>query len=204
VLAHLWRIVTRSRGNKALVHLDMSLGLRNRLTPALPPTFLGSPIINITTTLQSSSLLSSLPAAAQAIRSTITSSIPLLPALIHHEAYALDPIREWNAFMGKEHLMVTSWLGIGAGEVDFGDGPAEWVCADMWPIDGLVVLMDMDRDVERRADGPVEAREQVKRRVKGEKLRNARWHENGVTIRLVLTEDVMAAVLADPELRPGL
>ncbi|GFZ48339.1 hypothetical protein JCM24511_06087 [Saitozyma sp. JCM 24511] len=202
VLAHVWRIVTRSRGNEGLVHLDMSLGLRNRLTPALPPAFLGSPIINLTASLQTSSLLSSLPAAARSIRSTIISSIPFLPALIHHEAFALDPIREWNAFMGKEHLMVTSWLGIGAGEVDFGDGPAEWVCADMWPIDGLVVLMD--KGTGRGWSEPRKTRGEDGRIGSGERLGNGRWHDNGVTIRLVLTEDDMAAVLADPDLRPRL
>jgi hypothetical protein len=200
VLAHVWRIVTRSRKNEGLVHLDMSLGLRNRLTPALPPTFLGSPIINLTASLQTSSLLSSLPAAARGIRGTIISSIHLLPSLIHHEAFALDPIREWNAFMGKEHLMVTSWLGIGAGEVEFGDGPAEWVCADMWPIDGLVVLMD--KGTGRGWSKPREARGQEGRTRPRERTGDGRWHENGLTIRLVLTEDVMEAVLADPDLRP--
>ncbi len=45
---------------------------------------------------------------------------PALGALMHEMAYELDPARRWNAFLGGRHTIVTSWVGVDVGGVDFG------------------------------------------------------------------------------------
>lgn len=49
LLAFLWLLINRARGlsgSSDLVYMTISLGLRTRLSPPLPSTFLGSPIIH--------------------------------------------------------------------------------------------------------------------------------------------------------------
>jgi hypothetical protein len=180
LLAHLWRCIVKARSlpENCDIYLDMTLGLRTRFDPPLPSTFIGSPIQNFTTSATSQSLLSRpLQFAAQSIRSTIAAvDSDNLSKLLHHDAYALDPIREWNAFMGDQHLMVTSWLGTNAYRIDFGGGEPVEVVANMWPIDGLMVLMDRPCTKEK-------------------------WYDSGATVRIFLEEETMVRFLKEIELK---
>lgn len=78
--------------------------------------------------------------------------------------------------MGTRHLMVTSWMGIEADDLSFGGGMPAEVGADMWGLDGLVVIMD------GRGGG------------KGR-------YGKGLRVRVVLEEGVMTRVITDTELR---
>ena len=190
LLAHIWGIITRARkvpGDDE-VYLDMSIGLRPRFDPPLGDTFLGSPLVNFSTALTAAKLVNgALGDTASLIRSTVQKvNKDTLPALLHHFAFTLDPIREWNAFLGSHHLMVTSWLGTGSWDIDFGFGNGVDVSSGIPAMDGLVVIMDEKRTA-----------------LSGDGMRpSRRWYDDGVRVRLCLLEEVMERVLADPKLRP--
>jgi hypothetical protein len=54
----------------------------------------------------------------------------------------------------------------------------------MWPVDGLVVVMDMEHRTRPSSSG------------------DERWYDRGASIRVVVTEAVMERVMTDPELFP--
>ncbi|ORY35879.1 hypothetical protein BCR39DRAFT_461435 [Naematelia encephala] len=184
LLAHLWRLSIRARQipDRDICSLDISVGLRPRL--GLSSTFIGSPLNNFSATLPADQIASSSSTTALSIRHVVSSvNDKTVPALLHHHAYALDPIREWNAFMGGRHMMVTSWLGIGAYQVDFGAGTPTQVVSRMWAIDGLVVIMDVpttEFDQQKDAAG--------------------RWYDHGVRVRMFCQEQVMDRLVSDPDL----
>ena len=188
LLAHLWKIIVRARNLNGgdQLYLDVSIGLRTRVEPPLPNTFLGSPLINASPSMSSSALLDSpLPEVAQAVRTTVGRfNKDTVPSLLHHLAFALDPEREWNAFLGTHHLMVTSWLGTGAWDIDFGGGTPVDFGAGIGALDGLIVIMD------EKPTGVGDGQGVPKR-----------WYENGVRVRVCLIEEVMERVLADTSLR---
>ncbi|KAL7418915.1 hypothetical protein Q5752_006599 [Cryptotrichosporon argae] len=181
LLGHIWRLIVAARQvPDGDVYLDMSVGLRARVAPALAPDFLGSPIVNASARLPVVELVPPMAAwtasAAQAVRQTVAAFTPTtVPALLHRMAHALDPAREWNCFPGKRHVMVTSWIGAGAGAVDFGHGCAH-VEADMPACDGLVILLDVE--------------------AVGGDHKAARWYANGARVRVILQDDVMDRLVA--------
>ncbi len=187
--AYLWRHIVKARQlpSETMTYMDISLGLRTRLDPPLPSTFLGSPILNYSASATVSSLAeSSLFETARLIRSNLLKFSPsTISALLHHLAHAVDPNRNWNAFMGDHHLLTTSWIGFGGYEnVDFGSGGPELVVAGMWPIDGLIVLMERPQTALRRylATPPL------------------KWYDYGVSVRLFLKTSVMERLLVEPDL----
>lgn len=127
-------------------HLHLTLGLRPRLRPPLPPTSLGSPILNSTISAPLSSLLTSSPSStsqspspashssspsslsttASLIQNTISHfTSQTLGALLHDLAYEPCPWRIWHAFLGSKRLLVTSWVKSGVWDVDFTSNQAE-------------------------------------------------------------------------------
>ncbi|BEI81271.1 hypothetical protein CcaverHIS002_0204310 [Cutaneotrichosporon cavernicola] len=175
VLGTVWRAIVRARDIKAKVWMHGCVGLRTRLE--FPDDFQGAPLINVSAGLDSTELLRESARGARAIRASIdTVTKESAAAVLHHMAQALDPAREWNVFVGSQHTLSTSWLGIGAYSADFGFGTPARVIPFMPPVDGIVVVMEAkDAIGEHGARG-------------------------GVSIRLLLREDVLARVLADPEL----
>ncbi|ORX41262.1 transferase family-domain-containing protein [Kockovaella imperatae] len=182
LLAHLWRLVVKARQlqDEEIVHFDMSIGLRSRLYPPLGDTFLGSPLINISSSVGAAELIDRpLSDTAALIRHTVEKAdSDSLNALLHHLAFALDPEREWNAFLGKHHCMVTSWLSTGSWNIDFGAGRPLEVYSGISALDGLMVIMDEPCDLFDAS---------------------RRWYEDGVRIRMCLATNVMDKFLADPE-----
>ncbi|BEJ12052.1 hypothetical protein CspHIS471_0205120 [Cutaneotrichosporon sp. HIS471] len=166
VLGTVWRAIVRARDIEAKVWMHGCVGLRTRL--GLSDDFQGAPLINVSAGLDSTQLLRESGRGARVIRESIDSvTKESAAAVLHHMAQALDPAREWNVFVGSQHILSTSWLGIGAYSADFGFGT---------PVDGIVVVMEAkDAIGEHGARG-------------------------GVSLRLLLREDVLARVLADPEL----
>lgn len=82
--------------------------------------------------------------------------------------------------MGKEHLLVTSWIYLGVQDVDFvgnwTGGKLRYVEPVMSACDGLIVILE----------GMGEAR--------------GNWTENGVDVSLFLEEEAMKRLLGDEEL----
>ena len=84
------------------------------------------------------------------IRFTLTLFIPeSVSAYIHDAAFEVSPQRLWQAFLGSQHTLVTSWTQMKAYEVHFGSGTdrspqlARYVQGVMPRMDGLVQVMDL-------------------------------------------------------------
>ncbi|KAI0521225.1 transferase [Xylaria bambusicola] len=149
LLAHLWILVNRARQLENLpeqVYLDISLGMRNRVSPPLPDTFVGSPILlAYTNKTGAETAASTIGAAAAAIRQTVSQfTSQAISDHLYASAHEISPQRLWQAFLGSRHILVTSWARSRAYEVNFhGTGVARYVQAQMPFSDGVMQLMDI-------------------------------------------------------------
>ncbi|KAI0139141.1 transferase family protein [Hypoxylon sp. NC0597] len=149
-LAHIWILINRARrleNTQDQVYLDITLGVRGRLDPPLPDTFVGSPIIlGYVTKTGSKASTSAIGAIAGSIRQTMSLFTPdAVAAYIHDVAYEVSPQRLWQAFLGSRHTLVTSWVRARAYEVDFcaTQQLARYVQGVMPRMDGLVQVIDI-------------------------------------------------------------
>lgn len=227
LLAHVWTLVVRARKPEldALgggeVYMDVTLGLRARLDPPLPDTFVGSPIILAHATLPSSTFIPSpsplsplspsptttlIATTAHALRTTLTTFTPaVLASLLHSKLSSRksSPQRFWAAFLGARHTLVTAWVGAGAySSVDFGFGPAggeggaRYVDPLMPGVDGCVCVIEGGPVVPRSREG-----DRAGKGGKGRGEGRERWYDAPACVSLCLREDVLAKVLSDPALR---
>lgn len=154
LLAHVWLLINHARRPKGdkddddePVYLDISLGLRTRVDPPLPETFVGSPILLTHISLSSNNTSSSsLGAVALSVRETMAQFTPeAVSAYMHDAAHEVSPQRLWQAFLGKRHTLVTSWTRTGCYEVDFvGNGNrARYVQGRMPRMDGVLQIVDV-------------------------------------------------------------
>lgn len=166
LLAHMWILINRARGHHAAeetVYLDVTLGLRTRVSPPLPDSFVGSPILLGHVARRGKDVCSSsgdrdggglpLGAIAVEIRRMMALFTPeAVGAYIHDAAHEISPQRLWQAFIGSRHTLVTSWVRAGAYEVDFcggGDGGGTrpvYVQGKMPRMDGILQVMDLGED----------------------------------------------------------
>ncbi|KAJ3713446.1 hypothetical protein C8R42DRAFT_593428 [Lentinula raphanica] len=188
LLAHIWTLIVRARGlslDHDEVHLDVTLGLRTRVSPTLPPSFLGSPLLNIPISQPGSQISM---ASAGIIRSSMARYNPeAIGALLHEMAYMSDPSRRWNAFLGERHTIVTSWLesrpGMTVHDVDFGFGSKpRMVDSLLFECDGCVQILESGVSTSRNSEWTP-------------------WYEAGVSVGMHFKEDVMRRMLEDPWLR---
>jgi hypothetical protein len=182
LLAHVWRLIIRARGLEHSgedIHLDVTLGMRQRLSPALPDDFLGSPITLVRVTR--SDPTATTVQLASSIRSTLSLfTSHAVASLLHETAFLDTPQRIWNAFLGEKHTIATSWLRLGLYDVDFGSGTPRYVDAVMPHMDGPLLVME---------PGPTSGEDKTT------------WHTNGACVSLNLREAVMEELLKDPLLR---
>ncbi|XXG95500.1 hypothetical protein Hte_001764 [Hypoxylon texense] len=149
-LAHIWILINRARqheNSQRLVYLNVTLGLRSRVEPPLPDTFVGSPIVlaHITKTGSEASA-ATIGEIAGSLRETMSRFTPdAVSAFIHDAAFETSPQRLWQAFLGSQHCLVTSWVRARAYEVDFcaTKQPAVYVQGVMPRLDGLVQVIDI-------------------------------------------------------------
>lgn len=150
LLAHLWTFITRARrytDSSRQVYLDLTLGARVRVSPALPETFIGSPIFIAHAGAPGSSVcLETLGKKASRIRETMQKFTPdAIGAILHDAAFEVSPQRLWQAFMGSEHTIVTSWLRLRLYDINFmREGQLRYVHALMPKLDGCVQIMDSE------------------------------------------------------------
>lgn len=152
LLAHMWILINRARrvqDTEELVYMDITLGLRSRVRPALPDAFLGSPILLGHVSRPGSEVCSagtSIGSIALSIRETMALFTPeAVAAYLHDAAHEVSPQRLWQGFLGERHTIVTSWTRAGAYEVDFlgrGSRP-RYVQGRMPRVDGVLQVMDM-------------------------------------------------------------
>jgi hypothetical protein len=186
LLAHIWGLIMRAQGmeHDEEHYLDVTFSLRSRLTPKLPDNYLGSPLtLTKVTSTGSDATNNELGKMAAYIRSSLKSfDSSTLPALLHEMAFLAGAQRLWNAFLGRRHTIVTSWLQLGIQEVDFGMGVPNYVDAVMPNCDGCVQVME-----GRGKRDPASE--------------SGQWYNDTVIVSLHLREDVMQRLLKDPVLR---
>jgi hypothetical protein len=148
LLAHLWKSITRARGfadSSRPVYLDLTLGARTRVSPALPDTFLGSPIfLTHISAPGSQACQQTLGETASRIRETMDQFTPeAMRAMLHDAAFEISPQRLWQGFLGSQHTLVTSWLRLRLYDVEFvGGGQPRYVHAVMPRMDGCLQVLD--------------------------------------------------------------
>lgn len=188
LVGHFWRLSMRARDlpPNTPISITPAIGLRARLNPPLPSSFVGSAFILFASETDSTSIVSpstGLAVAASALRSTIAAATPIaLSAVLHHHAFDLDPTRFWPYFCGETHTSMSSWIGAGDYDADFGVGRPVRAEGSLGRVDNMLLFEDLP---------PVE----------GEEGRMKKWYERGVRVKLSLRDEVMEKVLADPELR---
>lgn len=150
LLAHVWLLINRARqlqDSNDQVFMNLSLGVRTRVSPPLPSSFVGSPILigHVSATGQEA-CSASLGSVALYIRQMMSLFTPdAVAAYLHDAAYEASPQRLWQAFLGSRHTLVTAWTRAGVYEVDFvgdGRGPS-YVQARMPRMDGLLQVLDV-------------------------------------------------------------
>ena len=148
LLSHLWSSITRARGyadSSRPVYLDLSLGARTRVSPALPGTFVGSPLFLTHIGAPGSwACQETLGETATRIRETMNEFTPdAMQAMLHDAAFEVSPQRLWQGFLGSEHTLVTSWLRLRLYDVDFaGGGQPRYVHAVLPKMDGCLQIID--------------------------------------------------------------
>ncbi|KAH6674433.1 transferase family-domain-containing protein [Halenospora varia] len=187
LLAHVWARINVSRRlpEGTPTWLDMSFGLRARVNPPLPPSFLGSPILAAAIRYPNTSPSGpvQLSAVATQIRKTIAEFTPdAVSAILHDSAFEVSPQRLWRCFLGKKHVMLTTWLYLGLEEVDFvgtGGPRLRYVGPVMPPCDGLVDVLETLGEAK------------------------GHWSSNGVDVSVFLEKNAMDRLLVDSMLWGG-
>jgi hypothetical protein len=193
LLAHIWKAVMRANQIQPSEEsfLDMTFGLRTRLD--LPARFLGSPLRQIAVpgnpSLSSSSLSRSIRSTLQRLDDTKACS-----ALLHDLAYDTTGQNIWATFLGRRHLLCTSWTRLGVYDVDFGCGSKpEYVDAFMPASDGLLQIMEARPSSTAVKTTSGEGGE--------EGQGGSPWWKDGASVSLHLAEETMARLIADEAFR---
>lgn len=149
LLAHIWALINRARGHGNStedVFLNFTLGARGRLSSPLVESFIGSPLfLTHVKASGASACASSVGQIASQIRETMLWFTPdAMGALLHDAAYEVSPQRLWQAFLGTQHTLVTSWLWLKVYQVDFVGSKQQprYVHAVMPKMDGCLQVMD--------------------------------------------------------------
>lgn len=184
ILGHIWSCIARARGlenDSELIHCDLVYGVRSSFQ--LDDRFLGSPVVMMNVELPASRVSDScnLTEVATTVRTTLKkiADPSKLAAHLHGVAFEKSPQRIWQAFLGRRHLIVTTWARAGIYNVDFGFGStcsyAEGVVPEM---DGNVLI--------KEAPGPPAKY----------------WTDNGVDISIHIKASDMERLIKDPLLHP--
>jgi hypothetical protein len=150
VLAHIWSAINRSRGlseSQEKVFLNMTMGVRARVDPPLPAGFAGSPLViaNVPSTRMEAAKMCSEKALALRIRKCVDMfTRDAMGALLHKSLHEVSPQRFWQAFLGRQHILVTAWLRLEEQEICFfGDGHLPRYVHPIMPlVDGCLLVVD--------------------------------------------------------------
>ncbi|KAI0634371.1 transferase [Trametes polyzona] len=227
MLAFIWRLIVRARGmegDPGPAHMVVTVGVRTRLSPPLPESFLGSPIILSRVTLPSGEIAASAAKGAVAIRSTVAQFTPeTIGAFMHDVVHQADPQRYWRAFLRRPGAVFTCWRSLDVYALDFGSGArppfidavmpsmgnprysvvTSWQDLDVYGV-GFggetppryvdAFIPDMDGCIHVTDAGPREKKT-------GVDAKATRWYDEMVCLSLHLIPEVMQKLLQDPELR---
>ncbi|KAB5566343.1 transferase [Coniochaeta sp. 2T2.1] len=197
VLAHVWSCVVRARQldrDPEPVHCDLVIGTRPAL--GLGSDFIGSPTLMVNIELPGATVGDvggdgvALSPIVRRVRQTIedVSERAALAAHLHGVAFEKSPQRIWHGFLGRRHVMVTTWARAGIYEVDFGLGSAVRHADGVVPhLDGCILIKEAPPSrLVRVVDG------------------KPAWTDHGVDVSIPLKADDMERLLKDPLLLPKL
>lgn len=150
LMAYMFRLITRSRAHAQSdddqVFLNVSLDVRRRVSPPLPETFLGSPLLMTHIKgLASAVREADLGDLAVKLRETLLVFTPeKMAAILHDAAYEVSPQRLWLGFVGTLHIIATSWQKLRMYEVEFEANSKKpvYVHPVMEKCDGIIVILD--------------------------------------------------------------
>ncbi|KAH7420056.1 hypothetical protein BKA64DRAFT_588925 [Cadophora sp. MPI-SDFR-AT-0126] len=202
LLAHLWSLIISARQLPANTtsYLDLTFGVRARLSHPLPDSFLGSPICHVAIPLPSPSPSNSSKKKevegeeASVLATRIREYLGKFGGkeiswILHDRASEIAPQRLWGACLGREHVLLTTWVRAGVYDVVFCDGDEGkplWVEAVMPPLDGLVEIMEAP---------PSPSINNTRK--------NGSWIDDGVDVTVFLEAEAMNMFLADERLWGG-
>ena len=203
ITAHVWAAINRARGlqdDEKLIHCDVTLGLRKRLSPPLGDALVGSPILLADVALaapeacglagRNGKPINLLPITSK-LHSVVAQFTPsAIGAHFHQIAYQFSPQRIWHAFMGLRHVIVTSWVHGGVYQVNFtGDdaGVPRYVELDRPDIDGCIQIVEAP---------PLS----ISGQSTVEKARH--WCDDGVDVYVHIEAKAMEKLVKDPLLLP--
>ncbi|KAK1977250.1 transferase family protein [Colletotrichum cereale] len=197
VLAHVWSCIVRARQlgrDDGPVHCDLVLGVRSAFK--LGEDFMGSPIVMMNIEMTGAEVSSAeagqateaLAPIVRRIRETIAtvSSPENLAAHLHSVAYEKSPQRIWQAFLGRRHILVTTWARAGLYDIDFGLGSQIRYADGVVPnLDGNILI----KEAPPLAGGLVSGS-------------RPSWTDDGVDISTHICTEDMDRLLQDPLLLP--
>jgi hypothetical protein len=192
LLAHVWSCVARARGLQEdgdPIHCDLVLGTRPAFQ--LDDSFIGSPTMMLNIEMPATEIASgkALPSIAHRIRSTISTvnNPQRLASHLHSIAFEESPQRIWQAFLGRRHILVTTWARAGLYNVDFGLGSRIRYADGVVPcLDGCILIVDSAPVGDAAATGSS----------------RREWTENGVDVTIPLRAGDMRRLLGDGLLLP--
>ncbi|KAI7764801.1 hypothetical protein LZL87_004006 [Fusarium oxysporum] len=184
ILSHIWSCITRARGlenDTDSIHCDLVYGVRSSFQ--LKKDFLGSPVVMMNIELPASEVVnpSSINTVATQVRNTLkTISDPSnMAAHLHSLAFEKSPQRIWQAFLGRRHILVTTWARAGIYDIDFG---FESTCRYA---EGIVPEMDGNVLIKEAPGPPAKY-----------------WTDNGVDVSIHIRTEDMERLIRDPLLFP--
>lgn len=198
ILAHIWSCIARARNlqdGPGSVHCDLVYGVRPALQ--LEPSFIGSPTLMINVGISGVDVAAAwkedlLRPIAQRIRKTINqiSQPTALAAHLHTLAFEKSPQRIWQTFLGRRHILVTTWAHAGVYEIDFGLGESIRYVDEVVPnMDGVIVIKEAP---------PKKAQDDT---LRGKESKRS-WTDHGVDISVHIQDQDMERLLKDPYLLP--
>lgn len=175
--AHLWRVITRARGNTGEIDFAMASDDRRRFSPSIPPTSPGCFNVCRGFSATAERILGQDGAAwaATRIRQALDSATQdTLGAWLYRRAHELDPTREMICFAGNTTVVTTNWARSGLGDADFGKGKPAFVHNLVQAFGGYATIQKLAGD--------------------------GKWYEPGIVVALWLEEEAMSRLLQDPQL----
>ncbi|KAH7235129.1 hypothetical protein B0J15DRAFT_407122 [Fusarium solani] len=184
VLGHIWSCIARARGlqeDDGPVHCDLVYGVRPSFQ--LGSEFQGSPCMMMNVELPGSKVAdeSNLSAVATQVRQTlkVITDKDNMAAHLHSIAYEKSPQQIWQAFLGRRHILVTTWGRAGIYDIDFGLG------SECSYAEGVVPEMDGNILIKEAPGKP-----------------GSYWTDNGIDISIHIRTEDMERLIKDPLLLP--
>ncbi|KAK1990862.1 transferase [Colletotrichum falcatum] len=199
VLAHIWSCIMRARQlgigmDDGPVYCNLALGVRSAFN--LGEAFVGSPIMMMKVELpysqvscvESGNATGPIGYIAREIRDTISriNNPSSLADHLHSVAYEKSPQRIWQAFLGRRHIVVTTWARAGLYDIDFGLGSRVRYADSVVPnLDSSIVIKEAPPSPREFLPGT-----------------RPSWTDSGVDISVHIATDDMERLLKDPLLLP--